>query len=237
MAARCKSATALGNARIRSDQRHGTLSRSDTYTFGGAISQGGSVINSGRNARAHRQKYLQRRNHDHAGTLQIGSGGASGSPGSGAVTDNATLSFSRSDVYTVPVAISGAGGLTQLGPGTLVLNAGDNYTGRPRSAAAPCRPPRASVCKAASISPSTAACWKATALVHAHINTGSRRYMWSSLGGGFAANGGTLTVNLDGNHGYTVTWGTATGQIQRHAHVRGRDGQCPDRFRQPHQPQ
>jgi autotransporter-associated beta strand protein len=64
-----------------------------------------------------------------SGTLQIGNGGASGSLGASAVIDNGTLDFSRSDVYTLPVAINGSGALVQIGPGTVVLNASNSYTG------------------------------------------------------------------------------------------------------------
>ena len=44
-----------------------------------------------------------------AGTLQIGAGGTTGALGTGAVTNNATLQFNRSDALTVANAISGTG--------------------------------------------------------------------------------------------------------------------------------
>jgi len=64
-----------------------------------------------------------------SGTLQVGSGGTTGSLGSGAVTDAANLVFNRSDTYTVSQAISGSSGLSQSGVGTLVLTASNTYTG------------------------------------------------------------------------------------------------------------
>ena len=70
----------------------GTLVLSGSNTF-----SGGTTINSG--------------------TLQIGAGGATGTPGTGPITDYYTLAVSRSDAYTFPVGISGAGQLVQLGPG------------------------------------------------------------------------------------------------------------------------
>jgi autotransporter-associated beta strand protein len=64
-----------------------------------------------------------------AGTLQIGNGGTSGSLGSGAVTNDATLAFNRSDNVTVANTISGSGSLTKLGAGTLTLTGANTYSG------------------------------------------------------------------------------------------------------------
>ena len=55
------------------------------------------------------------------GTLQVGSGGTTGSLGTGSITNNGTLAFSRSNSYTVPGAISGTGTVAQYGPGDLDL--------------------------------------------------------------------------------------------------------------------
>ena len=64
-----------------------------------------------------------------AGTMQVGSGGTSGTLGTGAVTDNGTLVFNRSDDVTVSNAISGSGTLTTSGSGTLTLTANNTYAG------------------------------------------------------------------------------------------------------------
>ncbi|MEO6752572.1 MAG: autotransporter-associated beta strand repeat-containing protein [Chthoniobacteraceae bacterium] len=64
-----------------------------------------------------------------AGILQIGAGGATGTLGSGPVTDNATLTFLRSDVSTVANLISGTGVVGQVGGGTTILTAANTYTG------------------------------------------------------------------------------------------------------------
>ncbi len=64
------------------------------------------------------------------GVLQIGNGGASGSLGAGATTDNASLVFNRSDnAYTYAGAISGSGSLTMNGTGTVGLSGVNSYTG------------------------------------------------------------------------------------------------------------
>ncbi|MDG4879671.1 hypothetical protein P9273_31925, partial [Mesorhizobium sp. WSM4935] len=63
-----------------------------------------------------------------AGTLQLGNGGASGSI-TGDLTNNGTLAFDRSDVYTFAGLISGTGGLNQIGGGTTVLTGTNAYAG------------------------------------------------------------------------------------------------------------
>ncbi|MBL0923977.1 MAG: autotransporter-associated beta strand repeat-containing protein, partial [Sphingomonadaceae bacterium] len=63
------------------------------------------------------------------GTLQVGNGGTSGTLGSGDVVNNGALVFNRADGLTVANAISGSGGLTQAGTGTLTLSGANSYTG------------------------------------------------------------------------------------------------------------
>src|SRR5262249_49575804 len=69
------------------------------------------------------------------GSLQIGSGGTSGSLStSSAITDNANLTFNRSDTITqgthFSTGISGTGSVTQAGSGgTLILNGTNSYGG------------------------------------------------------------------------------------------------------------
>ncbi|MFJ2714375.1 autotransporter-associated beta strand repeat-containing protein [Pseudomonas sp. NPDC087346] len=63
------------------------------------------------------------------GTLQVGAGGTSGSLGSGAVTDNANLTYNLSGNTTVANVISGTGNLTQAGSGTTILTANNTYAG------------------------------------------------------------------------------------------------------------
>ncbi len=65
-----------------------------------------------------------------AGTLQIGNSGTSGTPGSGNITDNAALSFSRTDnALVVASIISGTGTVSQIGSGTTTLSAANSYSG------------------------------------------------------------------------------------------------------------
>jgi len=62
-------------------------------------------------------------------TLQIGTGSTNGTLGSGSVSNAGTLSFNRSDLYTVSNAISGEGALSQIGSGTTTLSGSNTYNG------------------------------------------------------------------------------------------------------------
>jgi autotransporter-associated beta strand protein len=114
----------------------GTLafSRSDTAVYNGAISGAGAVVQDGPGV------LVFNGNHTYtglttvsAGTLQIGSGGNTGSlvanvafPAAGNGTG--TLSFARSDTTTYSGSASGAGSLVQLGPGNLILTGTNTHT-------------------------------------------------------------------------------------------------------------
>jgi fibronectin-binding autotransporter adhesin len=62
------------------------------------------------------------------GVLQIGNGGAAGAVG-GNVLNNGVLAFNRSGAYTFSYAVSGAGSVTHLSSGTLILTGNNTYTG------------------------------------------------------------------------------------------------------------
>ncbi|MFM8498013.1 MAG: autotransporter-associated beta strand repeat-containing protein [Planctomycetia bacterium] len=64
-----------------------------------------------------------------AGTLQVGTGGGSGSLGSGDIANAAALVVNRTGTLTIPGAISGTGSLTKQGAGNLILSGSSSYTG------------------------------------------------------------------------------------------------------------
>jgi autotransporter-associated beta strand protein len=65
------------------------------------------------------------------GTLQIGNADAGGNLPAGTITDNGVLAFNRADDVAVNNAISGAGGFTQKGSGTvLTLSGGNTFAGQ-----------------------------------------------------------------------------------------------------------
>jgi autotransporter-associated beta strand protein len=62
------------------------------------------------------------------GTLEVGNGGTTGSI-SGAIINNANLSFNRSDNTTHSGVVSGTGAVEQRGAGTLTLSGANTYSG------------------------------------------------------------------------------------------------------------
>jgi autotransporter-associated beta strand protein len=63
------------------------------------------------------------------GTLQVGTGGASGSLGLGDVVNGGTLIFNRSGTLTNAGAVSGGGAVIKNGPGTVILPGNNSYLG------------------------------------------------------------------------------------------------------------
>ncbi|MBL9080648.1 MAG: autotransporter-associated beta strand repeat-containing protein [Planctomycetales bacterium] len=63
------------------------------------------------------------------GILQVGSGGATGTLGSGTVVNDATLTFNRNNAYSMGDAINGSGQVVQAGSGTTTLSVANGYAG------------------------------------------------------------------------------------------------------------
>ncbi|MCU0795628.1 MAG: autotransporter-associated beta strand repeat-containing protein [Akkermansiaceae bacterium] len=64
-----------------------------------------------------------------AGTLQIGNGGSTGTPGIAPINNGGTLVFDRDGSLAVAGAISGVGNLVNRGPGVVELNGTLSYSG------------------------------------------------------------------------------------------------------------
>jgi len=67
-----------------------------------------------------------------AGTLQIGSGGSSGSLATSLVVNAGTLVYDRSDEFSIGYSITGIGKLVKQGAGTLIVPAPSIYSGQIR---------------------------------------------------------------------------------------------------------
>jgi outer membrane autotransporter protein len=105
------------------------FNRSNSLIFGGAISGAGSLEQRGSGT-----TILTGSNTNtggttiSAGTLQIGSGGPTGSL-TGDVANGGVLAFDRSDTIAFGGIVSGAGSLEQRGSGTLTLTGANTYLG------------------------------------------------------------------------------------------------------------
>lgn len=64
-----------------------------------------------------------------SGALQIGNGSTTGTLGIGAVVNNSSLIFNRTNNFVVANAISGSGSVTKLGAGILQFTGTNTYTG------------------------------------------------------------------------------------------------------------
>ena len=105
------------------------FNRSDSFTFGGAITGTGSVQQNGTGTTILTGSNTYSGGTTiNAGTLQMGNGGTTGSI-IGDVTNNAMLAFNRSDSFTFGGAITGTGSVQQNGTGTTILTGTSNYSG------------------------------------------------------------------------------------------------------------
>ncbi|MGD0867260.1 MAG: autotransporter-associated beta strand repeat-containing protein, partial [Rhizomicrobium sp.] len=64
-----------------------------------------------------------------AGTIQLGDGVNNGTLGTGAVTDDGSLAFAEGTPVTFANVVTGTGSITQDGPGTLIINQANGYSG------------------------------------------------------------------------------------------------------------
>ncbi len=105
------------------------FNRSDTFVVPGAVSGTGPVnqVGTGTTILAGTNTYTGGTTIS-AGTLQIGDGGTTGSI-AGNIVNNSRLAFNRSDSLVYDSVISGTGSVAQVGPGKVLFNGVQTYTG------------------------------------------------------------------------------------------------------------
>ncbi|WP_145831524.1 autotransporter-associated beta strand repeat-containing protein [Bradyrhizobium huanghuaihaiense] len=106
-----------------------TINRSDAVTLPGDISGSGALrqVGSGTTILTGNNSYTGGTTIA-AGTLQIGSGGTTGSI-VGDIANDGVLAFNRSNTLTLAVNISGSGSVQQVGSGTTILMGANTYSG------------------------------------------------------------------------------------------------------------
>ncbi|MCW6528634.1 autotransporter-associated beta strand repeat-containing protein [Sphingomonas sp. MMSM20] len=117
-----RAVTLAGAGTFRSDGST-ALTLDTAITGGGALTKdgAGTLVLAGDNIYAGGTTIA-------AGTLQLGSGGTSGSI-TGDVLDNGMLAFNRADDQVFAGTITGSGSVSQTGTGTTILTADNSYTG------------------------------------------------------------------------------------------------------------
>jgi autotransporter-associated beta strand protein len=103
----------------------------DVETLGGAMSGAGSltVQAGGLKLSGNNAAYSGTATISATTTLQVGVGSGVGTLGTGPVVDNGVLIFDRSGALTFGGAISGAGSVSNIGPGTVTLSGANSYVG------------------------------------------------------------------------------------------------------------
>jgi fibronectin-binding autotransporter adhesin len=146
----------------------------DTRITGDITSTGGLTINNG--------------------TLRIGNGGSTGSySGSATVASGAVLAFARDNAYTHGGTISGAGGVTKVNAGDVILTASNSYSGVTTLFAGALGTGNANALGTGDITFNPAG-----------GNTGTIRYTAASAGTDWASrivnSSGTIRLDTDGNN-------------------------------------
>lgn len=145
------------------------------------------------------------------GTLQIGTGGTTGSLASPsvAVAAGGVITFNRSDDVAFPGSIHGAGGLVKVGSGTLALAADQLFSGRTVVQAGTLQIGTGGTTGALATSEIDVAA-AATVLIHRRDNL---RLSASIIGPGSFLKLGTGTVELAGTNSFTGTARISSGVL------------------------
>jgi len=102
----------------------------DGLTHSGVISGTGAVVQAGTGTTTFTADHTYTGGTSiSAGTLQLGDGGTSGSILGDITSTGGILAFNRSGDFTLPNNLTGTGGLSHLGTGTLTIDTDQTYTG------------------------------------------------------------------------------------------------------------
>lgn len=106
------------------------LNRVGSFTYGNVISGFGEFVKNGAGTQILTgDNTLSGVTTINAGILQVGNGGTTGTLGSSAVVNDASLVFKRSSAFTVGNVISGTGSVSQVGTGSVTFSGFNSYSG------------------------------------------------------------------------------------------------------------
>ncbi|MDR0588291.1 MAG: autotransporter-associated beta strand repeat-containing protein [Burkholderiales bacterium] len=178
-----------------------TFNRSDAVTFDQIISGSGSLTKDGNNTLTLTgENTYTGQTTVSAGTLRIGNNGTTGSI-VGDIVNNGAVAFCRSDDLSYTGVVSGSGGFTQSGDGTLTIAGENTYTGDTIvSGGTLAFALSGSVADSASVTVNSGATI-ALADDH-HLGSGTQTHTLA---------GGTLSLIGDDNTVYTQDWTIGTG--------------------------
>jgi autotransporter-associated beta strand protein len=106
-----------------------TMTLNGAANFSGTISGALSLVANGAIILTGANTYTGTTTIQAQDSLQLGSGGTTGSILGGDISDAGTLTIDRSDDVTLTNAVSGAGALRQMGTGVTSINTANTYTG------------------------------------------------------------------------------------------------------------
>lgn len=199
-----------GNVSIATGQTL-TVGETGTNTFSGVIAGVGNLVKTGAGTMLlDGANTYSGSTTISAGTLQIGAGFLTGSINStSAIANNGELVFNRSNSLTISAAISGSGGIKQLGTGTTLLTANNTYTG-------------ATTISAGTLQVGNGGASGSISTTSGIVNNGLLVFNRSSnitlsapiSGNGALTQSGSGTVVLSGSNSYTGTTTIAAGSLK-----------------------
>jgi fibronectin-binding autotransporter adhesin len=144
------------------------------------------------------------------GTLQLGAGGTTGSIVSTSITDNGTLAVNRSNNLTYAGVISGTGGVTKAGAGTLELPATNTYSGPTAVSGGGLRADDGiGLPTSSNLTLNGGVLYTAATSITRTLGTGAGQIQLTGGFSGFSTRGAALAITIN-NGGSPLLWGSAT---------------------------
>ncbi len=187
-------------------------SAGDWLMTGNIIGGAGTYVNSASDYENGRVVFTGNNSYDSTNiaastTFEVGTGGADGTLGTGAVSNAGTLIFNRSGTLTIGGPVTGTGQFTQMGPGTTIWEAGNTINGNITISNGTLQIGNSTTANGAINSAVT----NNSALVF--DQTGTQTVNGSIGGTGTVTQSGNGTTNLNGDNNYSGATAVNSGQL------------------------